>query len=188
MNIFQFWQSWFNPPQDSIVALTDELNQLRVTLISITGALSEDYREAAEALKEAKANNVPISELQVNLGEELGMRKALNRLHGIDFLREILDTTLECSPALTLAKEVEEDKVSQSAITKWVLMHVNLIDEALIKPEDKFESIGWDIGKIVDLILLAEEHFGIEIPDHYTLQIETIEDFIELIYVIKSAE
>jgi len=80
----------------------------------------------------------------------------------------------------------------RDAIKEWVLLEIagtlfkNYGDLVEIDNAEEFSELGMGIGEIIDLVLASEEYFEIEIPDRYIMQMKKIEDFIELIYIIKT--
>lgn len=69
---------------------------------------------------------------------------------------------------------------------KEVIINSLGVDEVAVKPEAKFiEDLGADSLDIVELVMVIEETFGIEIPDEDAENIKSVNDAVQ--YVKKSA-
>lgn len=70
---------------------------------------------------------------------------------------------------------------------KQVIVNSLGVEEGAVKPEAKFiEDLGADSLDIVELVMVIEETFGIEIPDEDAENIRSVEDAIK--YVKNIAE
>ena len=69
---------------------------------------------------------------------------------------------------------------------KDVIVNSLGVDEVAVKPDAKFiEDLGADSLDIVELVMVIEETFGIEIPDEDAENIKSVNDAVQ--YVKKSA-
>ena len=70
---------------------------------------------------------------------------------------------------------------------KQVIVNSLGVEEGVVKPEAKFiEDLGADSLDIVELVMVIEETFGIEIPDEDAENIRSVEDAVK--YVKNVAE
>jgi acyl carrier protein len=60
--------------------------------------------------------------------------------------------------------------------------HLEIIDESIIKEDSLIlEDLGADSLEIMELVILCEEEFGIEIPNEEVDNVESVTDVIALI-------
>ena len=66
-------------------------------------------------------------------------------------------------------------------VTKLITEHLD-IDKEKVTPEKAFlDDLGVDSLDILELVMAAEEEFGVEIPDHVVETIITVKDLIAFI-------
>jgi acyl carrier protein len=165
---------------------TEDLHNLKLDLMMIASVVAKDYAEVVRDIQEAKEDNVPMEELQFNLGEKQALTRVLNVfVHQKDcaeIVQEALTNTLDVSTVDNHQPTHEEIfdfvKTEMETITGFHFTaspgHVKSLT---------FPDIGIDSRGFVELVINIEEQFGIELENEALLTVKTIDNLIDLIII-----
>jgi len=212
MSIFKWIDNWFGKASfeefknseaeafsAQLQAKSVELFYLRTNIYNITDAICNDYKRIHQEIQTARANDVPIEELQINLGEREAIGRILKMLQGHEDTSVIISNAFyEVNSTAMDVKTVDNHQYTRQEILAWIINEIMIIigcsEEDLdtnlneIEKLDLSDDLGLDSLDLVELLMAAESNYGIDIANEAAVTVKTVEQAIDLIIIATAIE
>jgi acyl carrier protein len=202
MNIF----TWLNNalglsscvPQKNIPKLDnslENLHNLQSDIQNIVSAICVEYRNVAYDIELAKSDEIPISELQINLGERQSLSKILGLFQYLDITKFIIEETMNDVKNFGFdVKNIDDSQITRNDIRMFLSAQISYQKDINIVLEEGDEHLylvdwfGFDSLDLVELLMATEEQYNVEISNEASLSVKTIKDAVDLIIIATSIQ